>query len=146
VTRVQARTPWRSESPDRPDAIGSVRVLFMDDQAVVRQVADRALRRAGYEPCLVASGEEAIAAYREAMEHGRRFDAVVLDLTVPSGLGGREAAAELLTIDSSAKIIVSSGYSEDGVMSDYKRYGFLAVLPKPYNASQLVDSIARLLR
>ncbi len=135
-----------SPLPIQADSISQALVLFMDDQAVVRNVAERALRRAGCDVWLVATGEEAIAAYREAMEHGRRFDAVVLDLTVPGGMGGREAAAKLLAIDPKAKIIVSSGYSDDGVMSDHERHGFLAVLPKPYNASQLVDTVARLLR
>jgi PAS domain S-box-containing protein len=125
---------------------GSGRVLVMDDQAVIRQVAGRALRRAGYETCLVANGEDAILAYREALQRGERFDVTILDLTVSDGMGGRETAAALLAIDPTASLIVSSGYSEDGVMSEHTKHGFMSVLPKPYGAFQLVDAVAALVK
>ena len=127
-----------------PFASGSV--LVMDDQAVVRHVVERALGEVGCDTCLVANGEEAIAAYREALGRGRPFAAAILDLTVPGGMGGREVAAAILALDPEAKLIVSSGYSEDAVMSDYRRHGFRAVLPKPYSAEQLRAVVARLLR
>ena len=128
-----------------PSARCSGHVLVMDDQAVVRHVADRALRAVGYEVKLVENGPEAIAAYREASAAGRHFDAVILDLTVPGGMGGREVAAAILALDPDAKIMVSSGYSEDAVMSDFRSHGFRAVLPKPYDADQLRLAVARLL-
>jgi len=133
--------------PGVPSAVrGSGRVLVMDDQAVIRQVAGRALRRAGYETCLVANGEDAIVAYREALQRGERFDVTILDLTVSDGMGGRETAAALLAIDPTASLIVSSGYSEDGVMSEHTKHGFRSVLPKPYGAFQLVDAVAALVK
>jgi CheY-like chemotaxis protein len=117
----------------------------MDDQAVVRQVAGKMLRQAGYDVCLVANGETAITAYRETLDCGQPFDAVILDLTVFGGMGGRDAAAALLAIDPNAKLLVSSGYSEDGVMSDYANHGFKAVLPKPYNSFQLINALAQVI-
>jgi CheY-like chemotaxis protein len=79
------------------------------------------------------------------MSRGQRFEAVILDLTVFGGMGGRDAAAALLAMDPDARLVVSSGYSEDGVMSDYAKHGFKAVLPKPYDSSQLNAALAQLL-
>ncbi len=125
---------------------GNGRVLLMDDQAVVRKVAERILVQAGYTTHAVANGNEAIVAYREAMADGHGFDLAILDLTVPGAMGGREAARGILDIDPNARMIVSSGYSEEDVMSDHAQHGFRAVLPKPYNATQLLATVARALR
>jgi PAS domain S-box-containing protein len=125
---------------------GRGRVLVMDDQAIVRKVAERILAQAGYSTHAVANGDEAIVAYREAMDKGQRFDVSLLDLTVPGAMGGREAARGILAIDPTARMVVSSGYSDDAVMSDYAQHGFRAVLPKPYNATQLLTAMANLLR
>jgi PAS domain S-box-containing protein len=133
-------------TPETASTPGTGVVLVMDDQAVVRHVAERALREAGYDTCLVGNGDEAIAAYRRAVERRCPFAAVILDLTVPGGMGGREVAHEILALDPGAKLIVSSGYSEDAVMSDHRRHGFCAVLPKPYGAEQLRAAVARVLR
>jgi CheY-like chemotaxis protein len=103
------------------------------------------LRKAGYDVYLAATGQEAIASYRDAMSRGQRFDAVILDLTVFGGMGGRDAAAALLAMDPNARLVVSSGYSEDGAMSDYAKHGFKAVLPKPYDSSQLTAALAQVL-
>lgn len=134
-----------TQSSIAPIAQRSGRVLVMDDQAMVRQVVGRMLRQAGYDVCLVSNGETAISSYREAMHCGQPFDAAILDLTVFGGMGGRDAAAALLAMDPNANLVVSSGYSEDGVMSDYAKHGFKAVLPKPYNSFQLVSALAQLI-
>jgi PAS domain S-box-containing protein len=122
------------------------RVLVMDDQAVVRHVAERALRAAGYDPCTVVEGEAAVAAYRNARASGHAFCAAILDLTIPGGMGGREVAAAILALDPDARLIVSSGYSDDAAMADYRRHGFCAILPKPYAAEQLRAAVARAVR
>jgi PAS domain S-box-containing protein len=124
----------------------SGRVLIMDDQDVVCRFAERALRGAGYQAYAVPDGAAAIAACRAAAAGGQRFDVIILDLTVPGGMGGREAGAAILAIDPAAKLIVSSGYSEDDVMSDHANHGFQAVLPKPYSASQLIALVEQLVR
>jgi PAS domain S-box-containing protein len=126
--------------------VGHGRILIMDDQDVVRKVAERILAQAGYTTHAVANGSEAAAAYREAWNSNARFDAAILDLTVPGAMGGREAAALILAVDPKAKLVVSSGYSDEAVMSEYAQHGFRAVLPKPYNATQLLSTVASLLR
>jgi CheY-like chemotaxis protein len=106
-------------------------------------VTERALHKAGYTVTTVTSGHEAVQAYREALLREERFDVSVLDLTVPGAMGGKDAAKLILDLDPEAYLIVSSGYSEDAVMGEYRRYGFSDVLPKPFNASQLCAAVAR---
>jgi PAS domain S-box-containing protein len=123
---------------------GSGRVLLMDDEAVVLRVAERTLVDDGYAVAKATNGSEAVAIYGQAFTEGRRFDAVILDLTVRGGMGGREAAEKILAIDPSARLVVSSGYSADAVMANYRRHGFSAVLPKPYTAQDLCQTVQKL--
>ena len=117
------------------------RVLVMDDEAAVLRLAERALQDAGYATKMATNGDDAVEIYRKVFAGGQRFDAVVLDLTVRGGLGGKEAAERILAIDPAARLMVSSGYSEDAVMAEYRRHGFCAVLPKPYTAQQLCEGV-----
>jgi PAS domain S-box-containing protein len=127
-------------------ARGAGRVLIMDDEAAILQVAERALRATGYDTCVVGNGMDAITAYGHALTQGQRFDAVILDLTVLGGMGGREAAAAILALDPSARIIVSSGYSNDSTMAAFRTLGFRALLPKPYSITQLCSAVEQLLQ
>ncbi len=86
---------------------------------------------------LPGNGQEAIERFIEAQEAGQAFDAVILDLTVPGGMGGKEALENLLKIAPQLKAIVSSGYSDDPVMADFERYGFSGIMPKPYKVSEV---------
>lgn len=113
------------------------RVLVMDDEEIVRTVLDRMLLQCGCESTFARDGAEMIDIYRRATLMGYPFDAVIIDLVVASGMGGREAVAKLLEIDPDAKAIVSSGYSDDRIMSDFKEYGFRGVLAKPYTLATL---------
>lgn len=124
---------------------GTGRVLIMDDESLVLDVATRALRLAGYHTMAVTNGADAVEHYREALELGQRYDAVVLDWTIPGGMGGKEAAQEILTLDPGARLMVSSGYSEDSAMAEYRAHGFTGVLPKPYSATQLCDAVRALM-
>jgi PAS domain S-box-containing protein len=124
-----------------PASAGQGRILVMDDEPVVRQVAARILAAVGYEVETVPHGEAAVVAYREARDAGRPFDAVILDLTVPGGMGGAEAVRQLAAIDPAVRAIVSSGYSRDPVMSDYRGHGFCNVIAKPYQ----VKDVSRIL-
>lgn len=117
--------------------IRSGRILIMDDDAIVRDVAGEMLTALGYEVDIVEDGITAIERYKKAREANSPFDAVIMDLTIPGGMGGKEAINKLLAIDSAARVIVSSGYSRDPVMSDYKRYGFSGVVSKPYTLAEL---------
>jgi DNA-binding NarL/FixJ family response regulator len=92
-----------------------------------------------------SDGRNAVELFREAREHGDPFDAVILDLTVPGGMGGKEAAALLLEIDPDAVLIVSSGYSNDPIVSDYRNFGFRGAIPKPFSAAMMDRELKRLI-
>lgn len=113
------------------------RILIMDDDAIVRDVAGKMLTTLGYEVDYAEDGTSAIEQYKKAKETRRPFDTVIMDLTIPGGMGGKEAITKLLAIDPVARVIVSSGYSSDPVMSEYKRYGFSGVVTKPYTLAEL---------
>jgi len=116
---------------------GQGRVLVMDDEEHVRGIVGEMLTYLGYEPEFAENGERAIELYRTAMKNGNSYDAVIMDLTIPGGMGGREAIAKLLEIDPTAKALVSSGYSNDPVMANFKSYGFKGVVTKPFDTDQL---------
>jgi len=123
---------------------GHGKILVMDDQEPILKMAGRILRVMGYEAVLATDGAEAIKLYRDAFEARTPFDLVILDLTVPGGMGGAKAIPELLKIDPKIKAIVSSGYSNDPIMANYADYGFSAVVPKPYTKAQLAEILNRL--
>jgi signal transduction histidine kinase/CheY-like chemotaxis protein len=125
---------------------GAGRILVMDDDEFVNEVAADLLRYLGYHPETVAGGVEAVAAYKQALAAGEPFDAVITDLTVPGDIGGKETARLLLEIDPTAKVIVSSGYANDPIMADYARYGFKGVIPKPYKTADLSRTLQEVLK
>jgi len=125
---------------------GEGKVLIMDDEKIVRRAVGGMLERLGYSVEITENGEEAIDKYKEVMNSGERFDAVILDLTVPGGLGGKETIEKLLKIDPDVKAIVSSGYSTDPVMANYKKYGFSAVVAKPFDLKELNEVIGKVLK
>jgi PAS domain S-box-containing protein len=139
--------PGVSGAAEEKDAAkaGSGRVLVMDDDAAILEVAGEMLRHLAYEPSFARDGAEAIALYREAAATGTPFSAVIMDLTIPGGMGGREAVRALLEVDPEACVIVSSGYSNDPVMSDYKAHGFRGVVAKPYLIGTLSAVLAEVL-
>jgi CheY-like chemotaxis protein len=97
------------------------------------------LRHIGYEVEFAKDGSEALKLYKRAKMEGMPFDTVIMDLTVPGGMGGKEAIEKLLVFDPGVKAIVSSGYSSDPILEKYKKYGFKGVLPKPYEMGKLSD-------
>lgn len=110
--------PAKWDIKERP-IIGKGRILVMDDDHAVREVTGAVLSRIGYEVEFARDGGEAIELYREARGSSKPFNAVIMDLTIPGGMGGREAIKRLLEIDPEIKAIVSSGYSNDPVISEY---------------------------
>lgn len=126
-----------------PDLTG--RILVMDDDEGVLTVVRRMLERIGYEVHTAPDGESAVARYREAKESCTPFDAILMDLTVPGGMGGREAIRRILEIDPDARAIVSSGYSKDPVMADYRAHGFRGVIAKPYDLAELRRVVAEVI-
>ena len=131
---------------DRGPMRGHGRVLVLDDEDAVRLVVGSLLRRLGYEPELVVDGAAALEAYARSMEEGNRYFAVIMDLTVPGGMGGREAVRRLLAMDSQARVIVSSGYSDDPIMSEYEKHGFCGVMAKPYDIRELSRVLSRVIQ
>lgn len=127
-----------TESPrtDKP-VTGTGRVLIMDDEEFILQVTTDILESLGYEVDVAHDGEEALERYGQAMKEGRKFDVVIMDLTIPGGMGGKETIGQLLRMDRQARAIVSSGYSNDPVMADYEDFGFVGVVPKPYKIEEL---------
>ncbi len=111
-------------------------VLIMDDEEMIRDIATAMLSHLGYAVTTCASGEEAIELYRASMQAETPYRAVIMDLTVPGGLGGKQAAEHILALYPYAYLIVSSGYSNDPIMSNYREYGFRGVIAKPYNISE----------
>jgi PAS domain S-box-containing protein len=129
--------------PDVPTNIVTMtgRVLFMDDEDTICVVACSLLERLGFTPQAVPDGAAAVAAYAEAIAAEKPFRLVIMDLTVPGGMGGREAMEEMLKIDPRVRAIVSSGYSSDPVLSNYRAHGFRGVVPKPYKLTDLARTI-----
>ncbi len=117
--------------------ISNGKVLIMDDEETIRKSVSRMLLRLGYEVESAKDGGEAIRLYESAVQAHQPFDAVLMDLTIPGGMGGREAIERLRKLDPEIRAIVSSGYSNDPIMSDYKRHGFTNVIAKPYRFDRL---------
>jgi CheY-like chemotaxis protein len=109
----------------------------MDDEEPIRDVARAMLSRLGYRVEVAADGEAAVERYRDALLAGDRFDAVLMDLTIPGGMGGKAAIKELLALDPGATAIVSSGYADAPVMAEFEQYGFKGVVPKPFTIAEL---------
>ncbi len=120
---------------------GSGRVLVMDDDEGNRQTASDALTMLGYTVVCAEDGDRTIALYQEAIHRGAPFDAVIMDLTIQGGMGGQETIQRLVKIDPGVKAIVSSGYSNDPIMADYRTFGFAAVMAKPYRLKQLSETV-----
>jgi PAS domain S-box-containing protein len=134
--------------PPRPSEAfpsGEGRVLVLDDEEAVRKVAANLLRRLGYEVDLAETGEGVLSLYTEAMSSSRPYDAVILDLTIPGGMGGKECMQHLRRLDPNVSAIVSSGYSTDPVMAEYKKHGFRGVVAKPYQIKELSETVWRVI-
>ena len=125
---------------------GKGKILVMDDEKMIRDVVGDMLGILGYEAEFAKDGAEAVELYKKAEQSVRPFDAVIMDLTVPGGMGGKEAVRKLAEIDPEVKAIVSSGYSDDPVMADFRKYGFSNVVAKPYNIKELGDALYEVLK
>lgn len=124
---------------------GTGRILVMDDEEMIRDVIDSILSVLGYKAYFAFNGEEALEQYKLAIEAGEPFDAVIMDLTIRGGMGGKETIRKILEYNPAAKVIVSSGYHNDPIMSDHREYGFKGIIPKPYRASELSRVLKKVL-
>ena len=148
-------TTFRILLPAKPDATkitiessseiqyGTGNILIMDDDDSVLKVLSASLEKLGYQTDIVNDGKEAIKAYLSKMTQQETFDLVIMDLTIPGGMGGKNAVQEIHKIDPNAKVIVTSGYSKDPVIANYKEYGFIGVILKPYGIEELSIEIKK---
>ena len=120
-------------------------LLVMDDEEILRDLASEMLGDLGYHVQTCSNGSEAITLYTAAKAAGTPFSVVIMDLTVPGGMGGKEAAQYILKIDPEARLVVSSGYSNDPIMDDYARFGFCATIVKPYSMNDIAGVLSRVL-
>ena len=118
------------------------RILIMDDEEAIRKILGGMLKRLGYDVDFAKNGEEVIEKYQAELPN-EPYLALIMDLTVPGSMGGKEAIRKLLKIDPDVKAIVSSGYSSDPIMADYGEYGFIGVLSKPYTIVELQKTLSR---
>ena len=124
---------------------GGGKILIMDVEDVIRSMLSEVLSSLGYAVEAAKDGKEAMDMYKSAVESGQPFDAVILDLTIPGSIGGKETIKELLSIDPGVRAIVSSGYFNDPIMSEFEKYGFKGALIKPYKMSDLIKTVQKLL-
>ncbi|HXC62490.1 MAG TPA: ATP-binding protein, partial [Nitrospiria bacterium] len=145
LPRSERETP--AEEPAEEALItGQGRILFMDDEEAIREFASEVLSQLGYEVECAQNGLEAIELFRKARESRRHFAAAILDLTVRSGMGGKETGRRLREMDPGVKTIVSSGYSNDAVLADFREHGFSARMTKPYTAENLSRILAEVIK
>jgi len=117
------------------------RALIMDDEEVVQHILKTMLTHLGYDVICSSNGSEALDIYQQNLMSGKTIDIVILDLTIPGRMGGKETIPKLLKIDPGAKVLVASGYSNDPIMSNYKDYGFLGAIRKPFTLNELSEVI-----
>ncbi len=141
---IRPAKPGRTKIPALK--MGRGRVLLMDDEEMILEVSSAMLKRLGYEVWVAQDGAAALEAYRQASMAGSPFDAIILDLTVPGGLGAKETIGPLLQVNPQAKVIVSSGFADDPSLTDFQSFGFAGFLPKPYNLTQLSAVMHKVLR
>ncbi len=142
---VLRQSDHETEIIAKPISVGGGRILVMDDELMVRKVISKMLAKAGYEVETAADGTTALECYRQAAANKNPFSLVVMDLTIPGGMGGQETIQQLLKMDPNARAIVSSGYSDNPVMADFRAFGFKGVVAKPYAFDQLQATIRRAL-
>ncbi len=118
-----------------------IKVLIMDDEQMICNLASDMVKTIGFQSEVAFDGKEAIEKYRKAIENNSPFDLIIMDLTIPGGMGGEQAIKHILKINPEAKVIVSSGYSNEETLSSYKKFGFVGIIAKPYTIEKLKKGI-----
>jgi nitrogen-specific signal transduction histidine kinase/CheY-like chemotaxis protein len=142
---AQTRTGFEARKAEHRVHKGHGSILFMDDEEILRKVAREMFYGMGFSVTFAVDGTQAVDLYRESIAGKRPFDAVILDLTIPGGIGGREAIEDILKVNAQVKAIASSGYSDDPVMAEPRAFGFSDTLPKPYTQTDLEAVLHRVL-
>lgn len=131
--------------PGDPKGTAGNRIMVMDDEPMIVSLATQMLECMEFTVTAATDGENAVEYFRQALEKGQAFDAVILDLTIENGQGGLETLQQIRALDSRVKAIVSSGYSDDPVIADPAAYGFTGALPKPYSLQELAEVLRKVL-
>ncbi|MBN2299499.1 MAG: response regulator [Deltaproteobacteria bacterium] len=121
------------------------RILVMDDEEIIQDVLSNMLDFLGYEVEIANDGTQALEKYQQSRQSDNAFDMVIMDLTIPGGIGGKEAIKDLLEIDPDATAIVSSGYSNDPVVMNFEEYGFKGAVSKPFKIEELKEVLEKLI-
>ena len=124
---------------------GTGRILVMDDEEDIQDVLGKMLEHLGFEVDFADDGSKAVALYTRALQEGNPYVATILDLTIPGGMGGKETLRLIKDHDPAAKVIVSSGYSNDPVMAQAGQFGFSGFIAKPYNLLDLSKVLTQIL-
>jgi len=147
LTASETQQPPETKEPEAEHTTieQSARILVMDDEEMIRNVATLMLETKGYWVETANGGTQTLEMYKQAIEAGKPFDIVIMDLTIPGGIGGKESVRDILEINPKARVIVSSGYAADPIMANFSEYGFSDVVAKPYTLSKLLEVISRVL-
>jgi len=148
LIHLPAGTAGDHESVHTDSEIGearSARILVMDDDIMIRRLATEILKSGGHSVVTASEGQEAVNLYARSLEKRETFDLVILDLTIPGGMGGQATLEKLREIDPKVRAIVSSGYADDPVMAEHRSFGFAAVATKPYTSSKMLNTVNRVL-
>ena len=122
-----------------------IRILFMDDEEIICELITDIFNNIKIPVKTVTDGKDAVEAYKNSLNSGKPFDVVIMDLTIPGGMGGKEAVKKILKLNPDAKCIVSSGYTNDRVIADYTKYGFKAIIEKPFTSAKLQEILNRVI-
>ncbi|MEY4916251.1 MAG: hypothetical protein RL616_164 [Verrucomicrobiota bacterium] len=142
---VSQKIPMAVPPVEPPGTPQRHRILIMDDDAMVSRVLGKILGKLGYEVAMAPDGETALQSYQKAVADGHAFDLVVMDLTIPGGMGGKETMRRILELDPNVKAVVSSGYSHDPVLAEHQAFGFKGVILKPYTQEQVQAAVRKAL-
>ncbi|MGQ9609091.1 MAG: PAS domain-containing hybrid sensor histidine kinase/response regulator [bacterium] len=140
---ISDKVAVKEEVQEAKPVNGKGRILVMDDEEIIRELTTEMLTSIGYEVVATEDGESTLKLYKESLDLGKAFDIVILDLTIPGGIGGKEVVQRLKEINPNVKAIVSSGYFNDSAMSDYELHGFKGFIAKPYNIKQISEILQK---
>ncbi len=145
ASKLQQLPETKQPSAERSTREQTARILVMDDEEMIRNVTTKMLEISGFSVEPASDGKQAVEMYKLWMDAGEAFDVVIMDITIPGGIGGKEAIKGILEIDPEARAIVSSGYTDDPIMANYAEYGFKGIATKPYTMSDLREVLSQVL-
>ncbi|MHA1796517.1 MAG: response regulator, partial [Promethearchaeota archaeon] len=145
LLKKHLKTSKKELKKDNKKAETKQSILILEDDKAIQRILKKLLQHLHYETVFTENGEDTIQLYKEAFNNNHKFDLVILDLTIPGGLGGKEVIQDLRFFDPDIRAIVASGYSNDPIMANPSKYGFIDVLKKPFSLNQLREIITKII-